>query len=343
MPNRHRLHVSGGTYYLFRRTDSRHPIFTRPEEYDRFEELLPIALTAADVKLLAYCWLPESLHLVVEIGERPVSDFMRDLMWRYSRSPWQRGVEERPWFRERYGATLIQAETHLGDLIRHVHYLPVRAHLAAHPEDYLYSSHRAYLGNRARPPVRTRRLLGLLGCQGSDRLAYDRIIAEAPSESLGALFERGYSDSPGVVGDGEFLAHCSISAIARTPSAAKLIEKLIAQIAERQALAIADICSNSRRRDLVIARAQIVWLATRWNIGTLTDVSRHLRHSPSAMTRAVARYRYSRPELFPTQVSVLESQDATFDRRSGLATQSINPRAGVREGSSSRPYTGWRA
>lgn len=340
MPNRHRLHVPGGTYYVFRRTDSRHPIFTRPEEYARFEELLPMALAAGDVKLLAYCWLPESLHLVVEIGERPISGFMRDLMWRYSRSPWHREVEDRPWFRERYGATLVQAETHLEDLIRHVHYLPVRAHLAAHPDGYPYSSHHAYVGKRARPLVRTRRLLRLLGCRGRDRVAYDRIIAEIPSESLGALFERGKPDSPGVVGDEQFLSNCATSALARTPPSARLIEKLVAQIAQRQALAVADICSNSRRRELVIARAQIVWLATRWNIGSLTDVSRHLRHSPSAMTRAVARYRYSRPELFPTDMSVLESQDATPGYRPGAAA--INPRAGAREGSSSRAYIGWR-
>ena len=46
MPNRHRLHVPGGTYYIFRSTDSRHPIFSRPEEYTRFDALLPIALAS---------------------------------------------------------------------------------------------------------------------------------------------------------------------------------------------------------------------------------------------------------------------------------------------------------
>lgn len=303
MPNRHRLHVPGGTYYVFRSTDSRHPIFSKPEEYARFYGLLPIALTSSDAKLLAYCCLPESVHLVIEIGERPVSAFMRDLMWRYSRSAWQRAAEDRPWFRERYHATLIQAETYLEPLIRYVHFLPVLTGQTRTPDEYPYSSHPIYLGRRSGPPVRTRKLLGFIGCQGSDRSSYTRAMAEAPSPSFGSLFERGMPNAPDIVGDAQFQSRHSTALIVRAHTApTRLIEKLIAQVAERQALPIADICSKSRRRDLVVARAQIVWLAMRLNLGTLTDVARHLHHSPSAMTRAVARYRHSRPELFPTDI-----------------------------------------
>jgi putative transposase len=308
MPNRHRLHVPGGTYYLFRRTDARHPIFSRPEEYARFNELLPIALASSDAKLLAYCWLPESVHLVIEIGERPMALFMRDLMWRYSRSPWQRVDETRPWFRSRYSATLIQPETYLETLIRYVHYLPVRTGLSASPDEYPYSSHAAYLGRRSGPPVRIRKLFGLIGCHDDDRARYLSAMSEAPPETFGTLFERGIPDTPGVVGDEQFLLRRSITGIVRAPPPhPRLIEKLIAQIAERQALSVEEICSRSRRRELVVARAQIVWFAMRLNLGTLTNVSRHLNHSPSAMTRAVARYKHTRPELFsPTTLSPMK-------------------------------------
>lgn len=304
MPNRHRLHVPGGTYYVFRSTDSRHPIFSRPEEYARFDELLPIALASADAKLLAYCWLPESVHMVIEIAERPVADFMRDLMWRYSRTAWQRADhEDRPWFRQRYQATLVQVETYLESLIHYVHHLPVHAGLAGALGDYPYSSHQAYLGRRCGPPVRTRKLLGAMGCLGSDRASYISAMVKVPSPSLGPLFERGMPDAPGAVGDEQFLAQRAIARVVRAqPASARIIEKLIAQVAESQALSIAEICSNSRRRELVIARAQIVWLAVRWNLATLTHVSQHLHHSPSAMTRAVRRYRHSRPDLFTTEV-----------------------------------------
>lgn len=321
MSNRHRLHVPGGTYYLFRSTDPRHPIFSRPEEYARFDELLPIALASSGAKLLAYCWLPQALHLVLEIGERPVAEFMRDLMWRYSRSIWQREDNGRPWFRERYRATLVQAESYLEAVIRYVHYLPVHAGIAAAPDAYPYSSHAAYLGRRSGPPVRTRKLLGLIGCQGNDRAPYLRAMAEAPPDALGTIFDRGMPGTPGVVGDKQFLLRRSISAVGHTPTPpARLIEKVIAQVAERQALSVADICSKCRRRELVIARAQIVWLAMRWNLGTLTEVARLLHHSPSAMTRAVARYRCSRPELFRTEIFE-RATSRTYDGLASAETQ----------------------
>jgi len=254
------------------------------------------------------------VHLVVGIGERPVADFMRDLMWRYSRTSWHREAEGRPWFRERYRATLIQVEIYLEALVRYVHYLPVRAGLATHPDTYPYSSHSAYLGRRSGPPVRTRKLLTLVGCHGDDVAPYRRAMAEAPPESLGKLFERGKTDTPGVIGDEHFLSQRPIAPMIRTPPpSTRLIEKLIAQIAERQALSVAEICSRSRRRDLVLARAQIAWLAMRWNLATLTCIARHLHHSPSAMTRAVARYRYTRPDLF-TAAPLAPLRQVSYDR-----------------------------
>src|SRR6185437_12066372 len=233
MPNRHRLHVPGGTYYVFRSTDSRHPIFSRPEEYARFDELIPIALASSEAKLLAFCWLPKSVHLVIQIGERPVADFMRDLMWRYSRSAWQRTGEDRPWFRERYRATLVQAELYLKVLIRHVHYLPVRNGLATTPECYPYSSHFAYLGRRGGPPVRASKLLRLLGCQDNDLGPYLEAMAEPSDDAFTDLLERGMPETPGVIGDAQFISQHSMTEAVRTAQpTARLIEKLIAKVAE---------------------------------------------------------------------------------------------------------------
>jgi REP element-mobilizing transposase RayT len=302
MPNRHRLHVPGGTYYIFRRTDARHPIFTQPEEYTRFGELLPISLASSDAKLLAYCLLAESVHLVVQIGERPVALFMRDLMWRYSRSPWHRLNGNRPWFRERYRATLVQSEIYLESLVRYIHYLPVRAGIAADPGDYAYSSHLTYLGQRSRPPVSVRRLLELIGHTGNSWTSYTRFMAQAPPENLERLFACGLPNTPGILGNQQFLSQHSIEGTVHALPRRGLIEKLIGKLAEHQGLSVADIRSKCRRRELVIARAQIVWLALQWNLGTLTDIARHLQHSPSAMTRAVARYSHSRPDLFTTDI-----------------------------------------
>ena len=43
-------------------------------------------------------------------------------------------------------AILCQSERYLSELVRYIHLNPVRAGIVTRPEDYQYSSHRAYLG-----------------------------------------------------------------------------------------------------------------------------------------------------------------------------------------------------
>jgi hypothetical protein len=46
----------------------------------------------------------------------------------------------------RHKAILCQSERYLSELVRYIHLNPVRAGIVTWPEDYKYSSHRAYLG-----------------------------------------------------------------------------------------------------------------------------------------------------------------------------------------------------
>ena len=46
----------------------------------------------------------------------------------------------------RHKAILCQSERYLSELVRYIHLNPVRAGMVTVPEDYEYSSHRAYLG-----------------------------------------------------------------------------------------------------------------------------------------------------------------------------------------------------
>lgn len=300
MANPPRVHVPGGTYYLFRRTDPSHPIFAGPEDYARFEDLLELSLDSSEAKLLGFCWLPNAIHLVIQIADGPIAGFMRTLMWRYSRGPWQRADQTRPWFRERYHATLVQADLYLETLISHLHYLPVRAGLAASPGDYPHSSHHAYLSHRTDTSVYTRRLLRSLGCIGKNREPYCAATARTPSESFGRLFERGLPDSPGIMGDPAFVSARQIGARGRrsTLHHTRSLDKLINQVAERHGISLDELCSKFRRRELVLARAQITWFAILWEVASVNDIARRLHHSPSTLSRAVARHKRWNPELF---------------------------------------------
>lgn len=299
MANPRRVHVPGGTYYLFRRTEEQHPIFSIPDDYARFEDALRVTLESEATKLLAYCWLPEALHLVVEISNRPAAGFMRALMWRYSRSRRNRAAHDRPWLGNRYHATVVRAEVYLIPLICQVHYQPVRAGLALDASGYPHSSHHAYLGQDSDLRVCTRRPLTLLGCQGNDRTAYQNAMAQAPSNALAALFEQRTRCPPAFLDNADpDHARLAGAKTASRPPRLEILDRLIARIAEEHAISLDEICSKSRQRGIVIARARITWLAMLLNLATLNQIAYRLRHSPSALTRAAARYRRGYPELF---------------------------------------------
>ena len=89
-------------------------------------------------------------------------------------------------FQGRYKAILCETDEYLLTLVRYVHQNPVRAGLAARPEDYRYSGHRAYLGGVATPLVDPTFVLSLVGgTHGYLRLIASDRVGNAPVRASG--------------------------------------------------------------------------------------------------------------------------------------------------------------
>lgn len=157
-----RIHVPGGTYYTTRNAKPGRLIFRDADDYDDFEDFLRLALTATATKLLGYCWMPDSIHMLIKVHRRPVADLMRRVT-RYCSQRMQAhaGTRETP-FCEHLPITLIDPDEYLPGIIRYLHQLPTVAGLAKSTDDYPYTSHFAYLGHKEGLPVYTKPLLTLL-------------------------------------------------------------------------------------------------------------------------------------------------------------------------------------
>ena len=162
MSNRRRIHVPGATYYTVRRTQGGIEIFERSGDYVAFEEFLAFALEATGVKLLGYCLMPDAIHLAITIGRRPVAELMRRVTRYCSQRIRPRIGAGAAIFPMHFPITLIDPDVYLVPLIHYIHYIPVLHGLAATPNDYPYTSHFAYLGERQRLRVQTGRLRAAL-------------------------------------------------------------------------------------------------------------------------------------------------------------------------------------
>lgn len=292
MSRRQRLHVPGGTYYVVQQGSSRQPIFSRPNDYALFEHLLALTLRRTGARVHAYCWTANAIHLALQIEDVSVGRFMQSLTSRYARGVHQQAGESGHFFRHRYKSVLIDPEAYLLKLIHHIHQVPVLTGLAPSADAYSCSSHSAYLATSSVEWLTTRHALRLLA-DGDEATTYaDFMSHPAPSQDA-FLFEHGGAR---VIGSPEFLE--GLPRHSRPYRTRTSLDQIIDTVTCRLGVDREHVLSNSRQRELTLARALIAWYASERGVATLSEVARRLRRDPSTLSVAVTRYRRCRPELF---------------------------------------------
>ena len=295
MSRRQRLHVPGGTYYVVQRGSTTRPIFSQQQDYQLFERLLATALRRTGARLHAYCWTPDAIHIALQIDSVCVGRFMQGITSRYARSIHERAAESGHFFRQRYKAILIDPDAYLLRLVRYIHHIPVMDALSSDPGSYPFTSHVAYLGRTEMPWLTTRTALRLLnGCDQNSE--YAELMSAAPSEEDRTLFEHGSKHDARIVASREFLEN--LPRHLRIYRSKLTLEQIIQTVTCRLGVDREHVLSNSRQREVTLARALIAWYATERRVATLSEVAHYLRRDPSTLSVAVSRYRLCRSELF---------------------------------------------
>jgi hypothetical protein len=245
--------------------------------------------------LHAYCWTPDAIHLALQIDSVSVGRFMQGITSRYARSIHERAAESGHFFRQRYKAILIDPDTYLLKLVRYIHHIPVIEALSSDPGSYPCTSHVAYLGRTEMPWLTTRTAMRMMnGCDQNSE--YAEFMAIAPSPEDLTLFEHGSKHDARIVASTEFLEH--LPRHLRVYRSKLTLEQIIQTVTCRLGVDREHVLSNSRQREVTLARALIAWYATERRVATLSEVARYLRRDPSTLSVAVSRYRLCRPELF---------------------------------------------
>lgn len=285
MPRNPRLHVPGGLYHAILRGNHRQVIFHDDDDCRTFEEILRAALHRYGGRLHAYCWMPNHVHLAVQVGEPPLGRLMHLLASRYSRWKQRRIPTTGHLFERRYRAKLVAADRYLLALVRYIHRNPVRAGLVADAADYAWSSHRAYLGL----------LPGgeLVMAPTLDMFSNDsRVAAIAAYRSFIADTERE-DDLPNIHPTGRQNQPDSLSP--RPPDSHEMVvprplEDIVVEVAREYGVDIAHLTSGRRLPALVRARAEITRRALIEGAATLSQVSARLRRAPSSLSELLTRY-----------------------------------------------------
>ena len=135
----------GATYHLMARGIRRMEIFEDEFDFQMFLKIMQQQSVNNDCRIHAYCLMTNHFHLLVETGEVEIGQFMMHLSGKYAIYYNHHHGFSGHVFERRYKSCLVKTDDYFLQTSRYIHLNPVKARMAAHPEDYCYSSYKTII------------------------------------------------------------------------------------------------------------------------------------------------------------------------------------------------------
>jgi len=132
-------------YHVMNRGRRGEDIFLGKQDYTMFRDLMKETSETWNIRIAAYCLMPNHYHMLVQTPDANISRSMRHLNGVYTQRFNIHHQYDGPIFRGRYKSILIDTDSYLLQVVRYIHRNPQRAGLVDSFEAYPWSSHRAYL------------------------------------------------------------------------------------------------------------------------------------------------------------------------------------------------------
>jgi putative transposase len=151
MPRYARKKCDSGIYHVIVRGINRQNIFHDEEDYQRFLETIDRVKSPGSFELYGYCLMGNHVHLLLHEQKDDLTKIMKRIgisyawwyNWKYDRVGHV--------FQDRYKSETVEDETYIINLLRYIHNNPVKAEMVKEPEEYRWSSCRAYYGLKEYP------------------------------------------------------------------------------------------------------------------------------------------------------------------------------------------------
>lgn len=307
MPRGPRLDAPGVLHHVMVRGVEQREIFPHDDDcadlVGRLARLLPDTHTTC----VAWCLLPNQLHLALRSGPNGLAHVMRRLLTGYAGAFNRRHGRAGYLFQNRYQSTACE-EPYLPALVRHVHLNPLRAGLvpdAAALSDFGWCGHGALMGRAHHEWQATAEVLGRFGATPEEsRRAYEDFVArgfdndresrrtetaERVAAGMIAASVPPGAETGGAWGSAEFVAGLRAQTrrvIDRVPVDCRVV---VENLCRALGLSPRALASGRRTRPLSNGRAVVAYVArTRYRISGV-ELAEALGMSPPAVTQAERR------------------------------------------------------
>jgi REP element-mobilizing transposase RayT len=201
-----RIKYPGADYHVFSRGNQKLPIFHTDDDRYFYLKCLREAHEKFAVIVHVYCLMPNHYHLILETPLANLSSMMHFLNTSYTIYFNKKNKRCGHLFQGRYKSILIEAESYAQELSRYIHLNPVRSEIVDLPEQFPWSSYRAYMGF-AMPEkwLETGFILSLFGTHpDAARRSYDAFVKEGIGKQASDSIK--HAMRTGIMGSEEFVA-----------------------------------------------------------------------------------------------------------------------------------------
>lgn len=141
-----RIEFAGAVYHVTSRGNGRQKIFLDDQDNHKFLELLGKTIEHFHWICHAFCLMVNHYHMMIETPEANLSRGMHHLNTSFCQAHNKRNDTVGHLFQGRFKSILVDRESYLLELARYMVLNPVRAGMAARPEDWPWSSYRDTAG-----------------------------------------------------------------------------------------------------------------------------------------------------------------------------------------------------
>ncbi len=188
-----RIAFEGAFYHVTARGNERRKIFLSHRDYEKFLSYLTDAIHKYGVILHAFVLMANHYHLIVETPKANLSSLMHSLNSAYTTYFNIKRKRAGHLFQGRYKALLIDVDNYLLEVSRYIHLNPVWAGITEKPENYRYSSYRAYIFPREEALIFRDLLWGMVAKDMKDGARYYRkFVGTGLREKPRSPFEKVY-------------------------------------------------------------------------------------------------------------------------------------------------------
>ncbi len=172
----------GAKYHVTSRGVRRSALFFDDKDYQKYLSLLAETMNSYPFRLHAFCLMTNHTHLQIETMETPLSTIMKYLNMKYAKYVNKKYDFSGHVFEKRYGAELLDSPEYEIDVSKYIHLNPVAAGMVSAPEDYRWSSYRAFIYGEKIPLVDPKTLLSYFPDPPS--LHYEQYMKASPMDRL---------------------------------------------------------------------------------------------------------------------------------------------------------------